>query len=107
MGTGDVEDNIIAVPPPPAYGNTRGSTLLLSGFISDTLRAQRRERLRAAGRNSGSIRSSMMSSRPVSYASHDGEWEERQDASRAARLEETLARLEEARVSTRDGELRR
>ncbi|KAG9005934.1 hypothetical protein FRB90_010135 [Tulasnella sp. 427] len=31
-GTGDVEDEIIAAPPPPAYGNTRGSTLLLTGF---------------------------------------------------------------------------
>ncbi|KIO33461.1 hypothetical protein M407DRAFT_192319 [Tulasnella calospora MUT 4182] len=31
-GTGDVEDEIIAAPPPPAYGNTRGSTLLLTGL---------------------------------------------------------------------------
>ena len=30
-GTGDVEDHLIAVLPPPAYGNIRGSTLLLSG----------------------------------------------------------------------------
>lgn len=28
--TGDVEDNMIAMLPPPAYGNNRGSTLLLS-----------------------------------------------------------------------------
>jgi len=28
--TGDVEDNLIAIPPPPAYGNVRGSTLLHS-----------------------------------------------------------------------------
>lgn len=41
VGTGDVEDHIIAAPPPPAYGNTRGSTLLLSGFLNATLRAQR------------------------------------------------------------------
>lgn len=40
-GTGDVDDHLIAVPPPPAYGNTRGSTLLLSGFLRDSLRAQR------------------------------------------------------------------
>jgi len=30
VGTGDVEDNLIAIPPPPAYGNVRGSTLLSS-----------------------------------------------------------------------------
>ena len=30
-GTGDVEDHLIAVLPPPAYGNIRGSTLLYSG----------------------------------------------------------------------------
>ena len=87
VGTGDVEDSAIAVAPPPAYGNTRGSTLLLSGLISDTLRAQRRGR---------SVRSSVASSRPVSYASHDGEWEERRDATRAMRLQETLARLEDS-----------
>jgi len=28
VSTGDVEDNLIAIPPPPAYGNVRGSTLL-------------------------------------------------------------------------------
>ena len=33
-GTGDVEDEIIAAPPPPAYGNTRGSTLLMLGVPS-------------------------------------------------------------------------
>ncbi|GLB38620.1 hypothetical protein LshimejAT787_0504850 [Lyophyllum shimeji] len=41
VGTGDVEDHLIAAPPPPAYGNTRGSTLLLAGFLRDSLRAQR------------------------------------------------------------------
>ncbi|KIK69760.1 hypothetical protein GYMLUDRAFT_121995, partial [Collybiopsis luxurians FD-317 M1] len=41
VGTGDVEDNLIAVNPPPAYGNTRGSTLLLSGFLDARLRAER------------------------------------------------------------------
>ena len=87
VGPGDVEDSAIAVAPPPAYGNTRGSTLLLSGLISDTLRAQRRGR---------SVRSSVASSRPVSYVSHDGEWEERRDATRAMRLQETLARLEDS-----------
>lgn len=30
VGTGDVEDNLIAIPPPPAYGVERDSTLLYS-----------------------------------------------------------------------------
>ncbi|KAF7795411.1 hypothetical protein EIP86_006569 [Pleurotus ostreatoroseus] len=106
VGTGDVEDNVIAIPPPPAYGNTRGSTLLLSGFISETLRAQRRDRMRSGGERS-SVRLSRMSSRPVSYVSYDDEWEERRDRLRALALEDTLAKLEDARVSTQDGELRR
>lgn len=103
VGTGDVEDSIIAIPPPPAYGHTRGSTLLLSGFINDTLRAQRveaRERARERESHDGSLlRASLASaaSRPVSYRSHDEEWEERCDAMRAVVLEETLARLEETR----------
>lgn len=41
VGTGDVEDNLIAAPPPPAYGQTRGSRLLLAGHMRDSLRAQR------------------------------------------------------------------
>lgn len=108
-GTGDVEDNIIAVPPPPAYGNTRGSTLLLSGLISDTLRAQRvRERVRDSYHSSRSTtRSSWRSEislrpdRPVSYRSHDSAWEERLDAGRAMHLEETLARLEDGGAASR------
>jgi len=102
LGTGDVEDNIIAVPPPPAYGNTRGSTLLLAGFIGDTLRAQRvRERVRDSHGSQMTIRSSWRSEislrpdRPVSYRSHDSAWEETMDANRAMHLEETLARLED------------
>jgi hypothetical protein len=86
-GTGDVEDAAIAVPPPPAYGTTRGSTMLLSGFMSTELRAQAR-----AARGS---QISEVSLRPVSYLSRDGEWEERRDADRARRVEETLSRLEE------------
>lgn len=106
VGTGDVEDNAIAVPPPPAYGNTRGSTLLLSGFMNDSLRAQRAEareraveRANAEGGLAPSIRESWASraSRPVSYRSHDEEWEERCDAMRSVQLEETLTRLEEGR----------
>lgn len=82
-GTGDVEDNMIAAPPPPAYGNTRGSTLILTGFLRESLRAQRPR--------STSSQASVKSSRPVSYTSHD----DQHDAHRGERLEETLARLEE------------
>lgn len=87
LGTGDVEDNIIAVPPPPAYGHTRGSTLLLAGLMSENLMAQRtRERVRSDGVPI-SARSSWISvgysdgedgersSRPVSYKSHGSVWE--------------------------------
>lgn len=87
VGTGDVEDHIIAQPPPPAYGHTRGSTLLLAGFLRDSLRAQRPT---SAATNRTGI--SHMS-RPASYRSTDDQWEEIEDAERARRLEETLARL--------------
>ncbi|THH26525.1 hypothetical protein EUX98_g7658 [Antrodiella citrinella] len=106
LGTGDVEDNIIAVPPPPAYGNTRGSTLLLAGLMPENLRAQRtRERVRGSETVRGSLMSrfsrmtgtTARSSRPVSYRSTDSAWEERMDADRALVLEETLARLEEGK----------
>ncbi|KAA1469681.1 hypothetical protein DENSPDRAFT_752719, partial [Dentipellis sp. KUC8613] len=89
-GTGDVEDAIIAQPPPPAYGQTRGSMLLLQGYLRNSLRAQAREY--EVDRSS---RASARSDRPVSFASRDEEWEERRDAERARRLEESLARLEE------------
>ncbi|KAG6860361.1 hypothetical protein C0995_012255 [Termitomyces sp. Mi166 len=89
-GTGDVEDHLIAVPPPPAYGNTRGSTLLLSGFLRNSLLAQRQQ-----GRpQSGQSQMSQRNDRPKSYHSRDEEWEEIQDAARTRRLEETLARME-------------
>ncbi|KAF7316729.1 hypothetical protein HMN09_00406000 [Mycena chlorophos] len=92
VGTGDVEDHLIAAPPPPAYGNTRGSTFLLSGFLNENLRAQR-----------PASQHSQMSERPVSralsYKSVDEDWVHIQDAERAARLEETLARLENASES--------
>lgn len=85
VGTGDVEDHIIAQPPPPAYGNTRGSRLLLAGHLNDTQRAQR----------PASQMSQQPADRPVSYMSHDDEWEVIQDADRALQLEQTLARLEQ------------
>ncbi|KAJ3882550.1 hypothetical protein F5051DRAFT_394083 [Lentinula edodes] len=87
VGTGDVEDHLIAAPPPPAYGNTRGSTLLLSGFLNANLRAQRPISVRTEI-------SQHRQDRPVSYVSDDEEWEVIQNADRARRLEETLTTLE-------------
>ncbi|KAI0669271.1 hypothetical protein C8Q78DRAFT_955131, partial [Trametes maxima] len=104
VGTGDVEDNIIAIPPPPAYGNTRGSTLLLAGFMTGALRSQRPRDSAgsaASGTSSHSSRAAGLApqreeeDRPKSYMSTDPEWEEICDADRALRLEETLAQLEE------------
>jgi len=94
VGTGDVEDNMIAVQPPPAYGNTRGSRLLLTGFLRESLRAQRP----ASAHSQMSQRDP--ATRPVSYQSKDEEWEVIQDADRARMLEETLSNLE--RPTTRN-----
>jgi hypothetical protein len=85
-GTGDVEDNIIAVPPPPAYGQTRNSRLLLTGFLRNSLRAQRPI--------SEHSQMSQRDERPLSYTSHDEQWIEIQDAKRARDLEEALSTLE-------------
>ncbi|KAI0248602.1 hypothetical protein BJV78DRAFT_1284687 [Lactifluus subvellereus] len=95
VGTGDVEDAEIAQPPPPAYGKTRGSTLLLAGFLSDNLRMQAREH--EQGRRVSTI--SERSDRPISFISRDEEWEVRRDADRARRIEEALAALEEGQSS--------
>jgi len=92
-GTGDVEDNLIAIVPPPAYGNTRGSMLLLSSVLSSNLVRS----LSRASQNSARPRSPEAEmeegrrggSRPVSY----GTSEEVSDAARARELEVTLARL--------------
>jgi hypothetical protein len=86
VGTGDVEDHMIAVLPPPVYGNTRGSTLILAGFMRNSLRAQRPL--------SEHSQPSTRDERPLSYLSEDEEWEEIQNAERAQQLEETLARLQ-------------
>lgn len=79
LGTGDADDHLIAVPPPPAYGNTRGSTLLLSGFLRDSLRAQRPP----------SVHSDV--ERGVDGSSGNGE------VDREGHLQQTLARLERSR----------
>jgi len=90
VGTGDVEDHLIAAPPPPAYGNTRGSTFLLSGFLNDNLRSQRPSSVHS----NASRAMSQRTSRPLSYKSVDEDWLIIQDADRARQLEDTLARLE-------------
>jgi len=95
VGTGDVEDHLIAAPPPPAYGNTRGSTLLLAGYLRESLRAQRP----LSATSQGSTPASTPTGRPLSYSSRDGQWEEIHDADRTRRLEETLDRLESAQPS--------
>ena len=107
VGTGDVEDNRIAVAPPPAYGNTRGSTLLLAGFISAEFQEQARLARQIRGDRSSvatvaSTESDKSSdkSRPMSYRTVDSEWDARCDMSRATYLAETLAQLEERDVTT-------
>jgi hypothetical protein len=97
VATGDVEDVEIAQPPPPAYGKTRGSTLLLAGYLSDNLRVQAREHEQDRRMSGASLRSD----RPTSFLSHDEEWEVRRDADRARRIEEALAALEEGQSPSR------
>lgn len=89
-GTGDVEDAAIALPPPPAYGNTRDSRLLLQGYLRSSLRAQRPV-------SEHSQMSEREGERPLSYASQDPGWQEIQDAERAIQLESTLTKLESDR----------
>jgi len=102
-GTGDVEDGLIAMPPPPAYGHTRGSVLLLSGFLRDSLVRN----LNRSSQGSSTSRSSMpmspremeegRGSRPISYDAS----EEVDNAKRALELEAALSRLEHS-APTRD-----
>ncbi|KAI9465385.1 hypothetical protein BJY52DRAFT_577321 [Lactarius psammicola] len=73
VGTGDVEDPEIARPPPPAYGKTRGSTLLLAGFLRNSLLVQAQEH----EENRSESRMSDHSNRSVSIPSRDEEREER------------------------------
>jgi len=95
-GTGDVEDNLIAIPPPPAYGHTRGSVLLLSGFLRDSLvrNINRSSQRSFTSRVSRPISPREMEegrgSRPISYDAS----EEVDNAKRALQLEAALSRLE-------------
>lgn len=92
-GTGDVEDALIAGPPPPAYGNTRGSTLLLANLMRNSLR---RSDSAASGRSRAERRQST-ASLPIPY----DESEHQEDARRAQRLAATLAQLEEGDRNSR------
>lgn len=101
VGTGDVEDHLIAAPPPPAYGHTRGSVMLLSGFMRNSLLANRPSSVHSVG--SVAIvgpDGTPVNDRPASYASHDSQWDAIQDAERARRLEDTLSTLENGTAST-------
>jgi hypothetical protein len=102
VGTGDVEDNRIAIPPPPAYGVTRGSRLILAGFINEDLQSESRRIQTERGERLSQISQQRMSqagshtvSRPMSYVSQisDSEYETRCDLIRARVMEQTLGRL--------------
>jgi len=86
-GTGDVEDNIIAQPPPPAYGNTRGSTLLLANLLRNSLRS-------IPSRASQRVSQMSQLRRTDSPIGYD-ESELATDVERAQAVEATLTRLEE------------
>jgi len=92
-GTGDVEDNIIAAPPPPAYGNTRGSTLLLATLLRNSVNSARSHFSSQSRQSQLNMRMSGVSTRslPVSY----DESEHHSDVERARILEEALAKLED------------
>jgi len=85
VGTGDVEDAEIAPAPPPAYGKTRGSTLILAGFLRDSLLIRAREH----EENRSESRMSDHSARPVSLRSRDEEWEVRRSTDLARRTDES------------------
>jgi len=99
VGTGDVEDNRIAIPPPPAYGVTRGSRLVLAGLISEDLRNESRRIQAERGERLSQISRHRMSQaswgRPMSYVSQisDSEYEARCDLIRARVMEQSQGRL--------------
>jgi hypothetical protein len=71
--------------------------MLLSGFMNDNLR----EQARLARTGSLVSHMSQRSDRPISYMSHDSDWDERADAGRARVLEETLSHLQQGETSHR------
>ncbi|KAG8907704.1 hypothetical protein FRB99_002500 [Tulasnella sp. 403] len=116
-GTGDVEDEAIAGPPPPAYGNTRGSILLLTALptIQETSSDPGREGDAGGGvERSSSQRSWRDRIRGIVGGGSERTGADRRtsrdndethelpsaDAVRAIALEEALAKLEEGSEST-------
>ncbi|KAK2459697.1 hypothetical protein APHAL10511_008342 [Amanita phalloides] len=104
-GTGDVEDHMIAPPPPPAYGHTRGSTLLLAGRMRDSLRSMV-SRPESALSYINVVPPEEPGHQPMSYEQFvdsvrtgvatgvEGEEVVRDDDDRERRREQTLARLQ-------------
>ena len=76
VATGDVEDHIIASSPPPAYDHTRGSPLVLGGFLQNSPRRESG----TGGRGSN--------------VNRDEQRDPLQNAERVRQLEETMNRLE-------------
>ncbi|KAG8969524.1 hypothetical protein FRC03_002385 [Tulasnella sp. 419] len=105
-GTGDVEDEEIAAPPPPAYGNTRGSTLLLSGIPlkrSGSNRSQSSQEGRNTNRLSALAESFMSVLSRQNSRTNDLEAQRteqgRRDMLKTLILAETLAKLESNNAS--------
>lgn len=88
ISTGDVEDHLIAAPPPPAYGNTRGSRLLSSGLLRNSLLVQR-----PLSQQSSISQTQAPGGLHLSYASRYEPRGETVEEERERRLEETLERL--------------
>ncbi|KAF8630958.1 hypothetical protein AX17_005314 [Amanita inopinata Kibby_2008] len=101
VGTGDVDDHLIAVQPPPAYGNTRGSTLVLAGYLRNSLRAQRpisehscaseAQESECSRNRSEQQQEGVQQREPQTVRREEGSGNE---VERTIRLEETLAQLE-------------
>ena len=97
-GTGDVEDEQIAAPPPPEYGNTRDSILLLSAFLGlGSGRSQRGsggENERPVSYRSRENVEVAIPERAASRTSRLSGFSLEEDAQRARRLEEALTALD-------------
>jgi len=101
-GTGDVEDAQIAGPAPPEYGNTRGSTLLLSTYFGGSQPewnvgdGENDAHERVAGYNDSRVADVEVAipERAVSRTSRLSSSSIQEDAGRARRLEQALAALE-------------
>jgi hypothetical protein len=107
-GTGDVEDAQIAGPPPPEYGNTRGSTLLLSTYLGGSQsdrnvgngESDAHERVAGYNNNRRADAEVAIPDRAVSRTSRLSSSSIQEDAGRARRLEHALAALEGGQQSS-------